>query len=165
MNCKDCQIEIPEYADGTTSPEVRLALESHLAVCDACATALTRERSAVSKFHSLLDQALDQQRLAPAARGRIATAGGSAFRPANPCRCAWFAPLAAAAALLLLASASMIVAYPARQTAMTTMRHPAPAAPSNMSDLTNALCLLAKTSCLCNSSENLVVNTARRVSW
>ena len=165
MNCKECQTELPEYLDGTTAPEVRAAIEAHLATCTACAAALASVRKVLSQFAPALDRELQARRLTPSARSRIAAAARAGFCPATPWWCARYNLLAAAAALLILASAIGICGYSPSPTQTRFANRTPPSTFSTMSELTNALCMLSKTSCRNNSSENLVVNTARRVSW
>lgn len=163
MNCEDCQTELPAYVDGTVTPPVRAAVAAHLVTCAECTNALASERKALVQFATLLDPILHQRQLRPDARIRIAVAGRLGARPVQPWWHTHRSQLAAAAALLILASViSGYFCQPPRN------RPPYCAAPApcySLTDLTNSLNLLVKTACQYTASQTFAVNTVYRAAW
>jgi len=165
MNCQACQIELPDYVDGSVTPEVRHAVESHLRTCHACAQALGEERQALTHFAATLAPAAQARQLSPAARARMAAAGRAGARLTLPWWHAWRNQLTAAAALLLAVGISGLCASSLVRTPSMSAHDAPPAALCNMAQLTNTLSLLVQTACISNVSDTLAVNTVYRARW
>ena len=162
MNCKECQIELPAYVDGSLAAPVYMAVEAHVAACAACTTALAGERRALAQFAPRIDPILRQRTLRPAARNRIAAAGRRGTRPAQP----WWhthRSQLAAAALLILAGA--ISSYLCQTTRNRLAYGAVPATTCSLNELTNSLHLLVKTACQYTASQTFAVNTVYRTEW
>ena len=114
MNCQHYETAIDDSVDGTIDAAAAAALRAHLEVCADC-------RALADDFRAIRTAALTLERHQPPARTwhRIA-AGLESNRQAR--RFAWLAwrPMAAAAAVLLMLSATWVMLQPAAQ--------PAPAA-------------------------------------
>lgn len=156
MNCEECQTQLPEYLDGVLSDCDRTLLEAHVEACAACAAALAGERKAMAQFQALLEPGVQQRRLSPAARDRLARIN----RPdasrgfATPVRrFPWIRPLAVAAAALILATGIGIVRHTLNQPPTSTLSRHAPAPFEGLQGRTNAFDRLIAATCMSNSQE------------
>ena len=83
MNCRECQMQMPEYVDGVITGLDLIQLETHVQACPTCAAALAGEQAALARFAGMLEPKLHQSMLSTQAREKIVTAGkAGAVRPA-----------------------------------------------------------------------------------
>ena len=165
MTCKQCQLQLPAFVDGSVTRDVRMAVAAHVAKCADCAGALAGERRALAHVATLLAPVSQPRRLHPAARARIAAAGRAGARPTVTWWYTWRRPLAAAAAVLALVSASSICGPSNVRTTVSPTPGVMLASASHATEQTNTLSLLVQTACTAAYSDTLAVNTVHRVSW
>jgi predicted anti-sigma-YlaC factor YlaD len=72
MTCKDAQENLYEYLDGALSPSDTASLRRHLDDCATCRQMLQRETDFARLTSSGLERAVEEVRLEPHARRRIA---------------------------------------------------------------------------------------------
>lgn len=99
MNCPDCSAQLNDYVDRELSAADARAIEAHVAGCADC-------RAALASLESLLAQARELPREVEPARNLWPTIHSEVERPRSPSASIlrWLVPLAAAAAILLLAA-------------------------------------------------------------
>ena len=104
MTCDDLRAELIAYHFGTVAPELRDAVEAHLAACAAC----VREFIAVKRA---LETSVDEAP-SPAARARIRRSIANELRAPAPAWRWWERPLAfgvATAAVVLTVSIAQLL--------------------------------------------------------
>ena len=165
MNCRTCQRLIPEYVDDALRPGVRRRLERHVATCPACAGALACERTAPARFAEWLQPGLEERRLAPEARARLAAVARSSVSapPAPVAWPGWSRPLAAAAVLLILLGAIGICRHAPDRSRTATVSRQIVASPA-ANERTNILNRFILIACASNAPEGYAVNTVYRAS-
>lgn len=157
MHCIECQIQLPEYTEGTLTGHERETVASHLKGCATCTAALAGENKALAELHTVLEAGLQHRHLSLASRRRMAQAARAATHlktlPALRLLL-WNRPLAAAAALIIVGGLCVFRFSADPQTAAPEART-ATMANDKSHDITNALYRLIEAACMSNSQERL----------
>ena len=167
MNCRECQMQMPEYVDGVVAGPDLLQLEAHVRTCPACADALAGEQAALARFAGMLEPGLRQCTLTTQAREKLAAAGKTgAVRPSLTFswRPVEIRLLAMAASILLLAGSRFVFDQGPSRSSLGKPDRSVPAAVPRGLERTNALSQFFLVACMSNSSEQLAVNIVHRVS-
>jgi predicted anti-sigma-YlaC factor YlaD len=122
MKCKNAQDNLYEYLDCALSPSDMAFLRRHLDECTACRQIFQREMDFARVTSSGLERAVEEVRLEPAARRRIArvaeinlTRSVRHYVPAFWMRLAWRFAAAAAVLVLIMGALHRFGSHPRSQ--------------------------------------------------